>query len=78
VQGGALSPLGGDREHGGHKGYGLAIAVDVLSCVLSGANWGPFAPPFMLQQEQPARSVGKGIGRTLLRRDAHRRVHRPG
>ena len=36
--------------------------VDVLSCVLSGANWGPFAPPFALRQEVPARSVGKGIG----------------
>ncbi len=62
VNGGALLPLGGDREHGGHKGYALALAVDVLSCVLSGANWGPFAPPFTLQQQIPARSVGKGIG----------------
>jgi LDH2 family malate/lactate/ureidoglycolate dehydrogenase len=62
VDGGALLPLGSDREHGGHKGYGLALMVDVLSAVLSGANWGPFAPPFALQQEIPARSVGKGIG----------------
>src|SRR6185436_363308 len=51
VDGGALLPLGSDREHGGHKGYGLALAVDVLSAVLSGANWGPFAPPFTLGQE---------------------------
>jgi LDH2 family malate/lactate/ureidoglycolate dehydrogenase len=29
---------------------------------LGGANWGPFAPPFALRQEIPARSVGKGIG----------------
>jgi len=29
---------------------------------LSGANWGPFAPPFALRQEIPERSVGKGIG----------------
>ena len=38
--------------------------VDMLSCVLSGANWGPFAPPFALRQEleMPTRSVGKGIG----------------
>jgi LDH2 family malate/lactate/ureidoglycolate dehydrogenase len=36
--------------------------VDVLCCVLSGANWGPFAPPFALRQEIPARSVGRGIG----------------
>jgi L-2-hydroxycarboxylate dehydrogenase (NAD+) len=62
VTGGALLPLGSDREHGGHKGYALALMVDILSCVLSGANWGPFAPPFALRQEIPQRSVGKGIG----------------
>jgi LDH2 family malate/lactate/ureidoglycolate dehydrogenase len=62
IDGGALLPLGGDREHGGHKGYCLAAMVDILSCVLSGANWGPFAPPFALRQEVPSRSVGKGIG----------------
>jgi L-2-hydroxycarboxylate dehydrogenase (NAD+) len=62
IEGGALLPLGSDRERGGHKGYGLSIMVDVLCCVLSGANWGPFAPPFALRQEIPARSVGKGIG----------------
>ena len=62
IDGGAQLPLGSDRERGGHKGYGLALMVDVLSAVLSGANWGPFTPPFALQQEMPARSVGKGIG----------------
>jgi LDH2 family malate/lactate/ureidoglycolate dehydrogenase len=62
IDGGAQLPLGSDRERGGHKGYGLAVMVDVLCAVLSGANWGPFAPPFALQQEIPARSVGKGIG----------------
>ncbi|MFM7281073.1 MAG: Ldh family oxidoreductase [Planctomycetia bacterium] len=62
IEGGALLPLGSDREHGGHKGYALAMMVDVLSAVLSGANWGPFTPPFALRQEIPARSVGKGIG----------------
>ena len=62
MEGGALLPLGSKREDGGHKGYCLASMVDVLSCVLSGANWGPFAPPFTLQQEIPDRSVGKGIG----------------
>jgi LDH2 family malate/lactate/ureidoglycolate dehydrogenase len=62
VDGGALLPLGSDRDRGGHKGYGLAIMVDVLCGVLSGANWGPFAPPFALRQEIPKRSVGKGIG----------------
>jgi LDH2 family malate/lactate/ureidoglycolate dehydrogenase len=62
VDGGALLPLGSDREGGGHKGYALAVMVDVLSAVLSGANWGPFVPPFALRQEIPSRSVGKGIG----------------
>jgi LDH2 family malate/lactate/ureidoglycolate dehydrogenase len=62
VDGGALLPLGSERDRGGHKGYGLAIMVDVLCGALSGANWGPFAPPFALRQEIPKRSVGKGIG----------------
>lgn len=62
IDGGALLPLGSDADHGGHKGYALASMVDILSCVLSGANWGPFAPPFALRQEIPSKSVGKGIG----------------
>jgi LDH2 family malate/lactate/ureidoglycolate dehydrogenase len=62
IDGGAQLPLGSEREMGGHKGYALASMVDILSAVLSGANWGPFAPPFALRQEIPARRVGKGIG----------------
>jgi L-2-hydroxycarboxylate dehydrogenase (NAD+) len=62
IDGGAMLPLGSDRDRGGHKGYALAVMVDVLSAVLSGANWGPFVPPFALRQEIPTRSVGKGIG----------------
>ena len=62
IDGGAQLPLGSEREMGGHKGYALAAMVDILSAVLSGANWGPFAPPFALRQEIPARSVGQGIG----------------
>lgn len=62
VNGGALLPLGSFRESGGHKGYCLASMVDILCCCLSGANWGPWAPPFALRQEIPSRSVGKGIG----------------
>lgn len=62
IDGGALTPLGSDRDRGGHKGYSLAVMVDVLCAVLSGANWGPFAPPFALRQIIPERSVGKGIG----------------
>lgn len=59
---GGLLPLGSTREMGGHKGYALSAMVDILSCVLSGANWGPFAPPFALFEEAPNESVGKGIG----------------
>src|SRR4029450_6952387 len=62
IDGGAQLPLGSEREMGGHKGYALASMVDILCCVLSGANWGPFAPPFALRQEIPKRKVGKGIG----------------
>jgi LDH2 family malate/lactate/ureidoglycolate dehydrogenase len=76
IEGGALTPLGSDREHGGHKGYGLAAAVDVLSAVLSGANWGPFTVPFALRQADPPRQVGKGIGHFFgaMRIDAFREV----
>ena len=35
-----LSPLGGTRELGGHKGYGLGMMVDILSGVLPGAVYG--------------------------------------
>lgn len=62
IKGGALLPLGSDRKHGAHKGYCLAMMVDILSAVLSGANWGPFTVPFALRNEIPTRSVGKGIG----------------
>ncbi len=34
-----LTPLGGNREQGGHKGYGLAVMVDILCGVLAGASW---------------------------------------
>lgn len=60
--GGALTPLGGGRETGGHKGYCLGAAVDLLCGVLSGASWGPFVPPFPIDLHQPGRTVGAGIG----------------
>jgi LDH2 family malate/lactate/ureidoglycolate dehydrogenase len=37
---GALMPLGGFEETAGYKGYGLALAVDVLTGVLAGATFG--------------------------------------
>jgi LDH2 family malate/lactate/ureidoglycolate dehydrogenase len=36
----ALLPLGGGRDTGGHKGYGLALMVETLCALLSG-EWGP-------------------------------------
>jgi len=74
MDGGSLLPLGSDREHGGHKGYCLGVMVDVLCAVLSGANWGPFAPPFVARQSPNPRSVGKGIGHFFgaMRIDAFR------
>jgi L-2-hydroxycarboxylate dehydrogenase (NAD+) len=39
--GGGILPLGGlGEEFGGHKGYGLAIMVDILCAVLCGAPFG--------------------------------------
>lgn len=36
-----LLPLGGSEESSGYKGYGLAMMVEVLCGILSGANFGP-------------------------------------
>jgi len=73
-EGGALIPLGSDYEHGSHKGYGLGAVVDILSAVLSGANYGPWVPPFVAFLQPPADPVGAGIGHFLgaMRIDAFR------
>ncbi len=40
-KGGGLLPLGGaEEERGGHKGYGLCLAIDIFSGVLSGSVFG--------------------------------------
>lgn len=62
IEGGALLPLGSTENGSGHKGYCLASMVDILSAVLSGANWGPFAIPFAIHVDPSGRQVGKGIG----------------
>lgn len=36
-----LTPLGGTPELGGHKGYGLATMVEILSTTLAGATFAP-------------------------------------
>jgi LDH2 family malate/lactate/ureidoglycolate dehydrogenase len=63
--GGSLLPLGSDKDHGSHKGYGLSATVDILSAVLSGANYGPWVPPFVSFLEPPTDPVGEGIGHFL-------------
>jgi LDH2 family malate/lactate/ureidoglycolate dehydrogenase len=45
-----ITPLGGTRELGSHKGYGLAAVVNILSATLSGAAF----QPLRLQREDPA------------------------
>ena len=60
--GGALLPLGSDREHGSHKGYALGAVVDIFSAVLSGANYGPWVPPFPAYVPMPENMPGEGIG----------------
>ncbi|HWZ35687.1 MAG TPA: Ldh family oxidoreductase, partial [Mucilaginibacter sp.] len=74
--GGSLLPLGSDREHGSHKGFGLSATVDILSAVLSGANYGPWVPPFVSFLEPPTDPVGAGIGHFLgaMRVDGFRPV----
>jgi LDH2 family malate/lactate/ureidoglycolate dehydrogenase len=62
IEGGALLPLGSNQMGSGHKGYCLASMVDILSAVLSGANWGPFATPFAIHVSPAGKQVGKGIG----------------
>jgi LDH2 family malate/lactate/ureidoglycolate dehydrogenase len=73
-KGGALLPLGGDREHGSHKGYALGSIVDIFSAVLSGASYGPWAPPFPAYVPLPADMPGEGLGHFFgaMRIDAFR------
>lgn len=73
-KGGALLPLGGDKEHGSHKGYMLGSIVDIFSAVLSGANYGPWVPPFPAYVPMPENMPGEGIGHFFgaMRIDAFR------
>lgn len=73
-EGGALIPLGSDRDHGSHKGFCLGAWVDIFSAVLSGANYGPWVPPFVSFLAPSADPVGEGIGHFIgaMRVDAFR------
>jgi LDH2 family malate/lactate/ureidoglycolate dehydrogenase len=69
--GGGLSPLGGAGElFGGHKGYGLALLVDVLCGVLPGAGFANNIYPKTAQGEPLPANVGHFFG--ALRVDAFR------
>jgi len=72
--GGSLLPLGSDKEHGSHKVYILGSVVDIFSAVLSGANYGPWVPPFPAYVPMPDEQPGKGIGHFFgaMRIDAFR------
>lgn len=72
--GGLLLPLGGDKEHGSHKGYALGAIADIFSGVLSGANYGPWVPPFPAYLPMPEDLPGEGIGHFFgaMRIDAFR------
>ncbi len=61
-QGGSMLTLGGDYAHGSHKGYCMSTIVDIFSCVLSGANFGPFCPPSVAYLPVLDEKVGEGTG----------------
>jgi LDH2 family malate/lactate/ureidoglycolate dehydrogenase len=69
--GGGLLPLGGaSEESGGHKGYGLALAVEIFSAVLSGALYADRVYP----KDKEGKPLPSGIGHFFgaMRIDAFR------
>lgn len=60
--GGMLLPLGGNQDGAFHKGYGLGSWVDIFSGVITGANFGPWVPPFVSFLDPLPDQPGKGIG----------------
>lgn len=69
--GGGLLPLGGAlEESGGHKGYGLALAVEIFSAVLPGALYANKVYP----KDKEGKPLPSGIGHFFgaMRVDAFR------
>lgn len=69
--GGGLLPLGGAQEEsGGHKGYGLAVAVEIFSALLSGALYANRVYP----KTKDGKPLPSGIGHFFgaMRIDAFR------
>ena len=73
-EGGVLLPLGSSRDGSSHKGYALGSIVDIFSAVLSGASYGPWAPPFPAYVPMPENMPGQGLGHFFgaMRIDAFR------
>lgn len=75
--GGSLLPLGSEKKTGSHKGYALSAFVDIFSGVLSGANYGPWVPPFVsflpLADNMPGEGIGHFVG--AMRVDGFRPVN---
>src|SRR5690606_11029749 len=61
----SLLQVGVDRDHGSHKGFGLSASVDIFSAVLSGASYGPWAPPFVPYLDLASDMPGEGLGHFL-------------
>ena len=69
--GGGILPLGGAREEdGGHKGYGLALVVDILCGVLAGAGYATTIYP----KDEEGRPLPANVGHFFgaIRVDAFR------
>jgi LDH2 family malate/lactate/ureidoglycolate dehydrogenase len=69
--GGGLLPLGGAlEESGGHKGYGMALAVEIFSAVLSGALYADRVYPKTGEGKPLPSGIGHFFG--AIRIDAFR------
>jgi len=65
--GGGILPLGGEGEElGGHKGYGLALMVDILSGVLGGAGYADRVHPKGERGKTKPGDVGHFFGALLI------------
>lgn len=51
---GALQPLGGGEATAGYKGYGLALAIDLITGVLTGSAYGPNVVPLFSTHSGPS------------------------
>jgi LDH2 family malate/lactate/ureidoglycolate dehydrogenase len=62
---GGITPLGGTRDLGSHKGYGLAVMVHILAGTLAGASFSP------LRNRTQRPSDPHNIGHFFLAIDPH-------